>query len=405
MERGDDAILGEDQDDDFNIDDTLDDEDLMEDGSKPTKRRTRPKKAFWEENATSYIDEIIPVLRSDMKEAATQVRFALALFKERQKAMETAKREATEAMKELRREAEKRRQSAGQRRMAKEKERRAKADSIRLAKEAMIKKAQALVGARGMESEGIMSSVSLGILMDVLMALPEAVENPIFNKRLTKAKDQAVTSVQDFLNMTRRKTSKFVLAAARASDVELSFLLARYFHEASFRTKALQSEGEKIARDLNVVMPRELRKSFAPIVKGLRSQALPLRVNASGLAQATITEACAEMGSLMANISDYNNKLANMHSSMHDVWQITELMLPKMGNIYPMKPIVVDTVKDMMSMATNQVAGLSEAADEIVTNVGPIVAERLQCTWSAAFSRSSMGWAALLAVLAGYLFV
>merc|ERR1719188_2382040 len=186
--------------------------------------------------------------------------------------------------------------------MAKEKERRAKEDSLRLAKEAMIKKAQALMGTKSVESEGVLNTMSLGVLMDVLMALPEAVENPVFNKRLNKAKDQAVTSVQDFLNITRRKTAKFVLAAARASDVELSFLLARFFHEASFRTKAMQSDGEKLARDLNVVMPRELRKSFAPVVRGLKAQALPLRVNATGLASATITEACKEIGSLMANI-------------------------------------------------------------------------------------------------------
>merc|ERR1719253_2198875 len=103
------------------------------------------------------------------------------------------------------------------------------------------------------------------------MALPAAVENPIFNKRLLRLKDHAVASIQDFLNITRRKTSKFVLASSKASDVELSFLMARYFHEASFRTKAMQSDGERVARDLNVVMPRELRQSFMPIVKNIRA--------------------------------------------------------------------------------------------------------------------------------------
>merc|ERR1719203_815552 len=191
-------------------------------------------------------------------------------------------------------------------------------------------------------------------------------------------------STQDFLNITRRKTSKFVVAASKASDVELSFLLARYFHEASFSVKAMQSDSQKIARDLNVVMPANLRRSFLPIVKGLRANAVPLRVNASSLASATITDACVEISSLMGNISDYNNKLTSMHGSLHSAWQLSELMLPKVGKIYPMKPMVIDTVKDMMAMATNEVAGLSEAADEIVTNVGPIIAERMQCAWSAA---------------------
>merc|ERR1719277_2802328 len=235
------------------------------------------------------------------------------------------------------------------------------------------------------------------------MALPEAVENPIFIKRLTKSWEIVVTSVQDFLNITRRKTAKFVLAASKASDVELAFLLARYFHEASFRVKAMQSDSQKIARDLNVVMPPKLRRSFLPIVKGLRANAVPLRVNASSLASATITDACIEISSLMGNISDYNNKLNSMHSNMHSLWQLSELMLPKVGKIYPMKPIVIDTVKDIMAMGTNEVAGLAEAADEIVTNVGPVIAERMQCTWSGARPlRSSAGWAALLAAIAGY---
>merc|ERR1719293_63124 len=247
----------------------------------------------------------------------------------------------------------------------------------------------------------MLGEVSLGVMVDVLMALPEAVENPIFLKRLTKSKDVVVTSVQDFLNITRRKTAKFMLAASKASDVELSFLLARYFHEASFRVKAIQSDAQKIARDLNVVMPTKLRRSFMPIIKGIRANAVPLRVNATSLASTTITDACLEISSLMGNISDYNNKLNAMHTNLHSVWQLSELMLPKVGKIYPMKPLVIDTVKDVMAMATNEVAGLAEAADEIVINVGPIISERLQCTWNAALPART-GLAALLAAVAAH---
>jgi hypothetical protein len=382
-------------------------EDMLEedDEGKPKKRRVSTKHKNNYEELTAYIDEIVPVLERDFKARTQELKVALASFKSKQHDMEVAKKEATQAMKALRQEAEKRRKAASDRKKAKESERKAREEMARTAKDAMIKKAQALMGAKGQSDNVMLGDAALGTMVNVLMALPAAVENPIFTKRLNRAKTDAVNTVQDFLNITRRKTSKFVLAASKASDVELSFLLARYFHEASFRTKAMQSDGEKIARDLNVVMPRELRQAFLPIIKGIRAQALPLRVNASSLAEATITDACTQMSGLMANISDYNNKLNNMHSSMHDVWQISELILPKVGKIYPMKPIVIETVKDFMSMATSQVAGLQEAADEIVVNVGPIVAERLQCTWSAALPRASMGWAAaLLVALAGHLF-
>ncbi|CAK0843290.1 unnamed protein product [Prorocentrum cordatum] len=379
-------------------------EDFLEgeaDDGRPKKRRSPTRKHRSIANLTASLDEAIPLLEADFKTKTQALRVALAYFKEKQKIMDVAKREATLAMKELRKEAEHRRLAASERRNAKQREVQALKEQKRTAKEAMIKKAQALMGAKGQDAGGMLGEMSLGIMVDVLMALPQAVENPIFLKRLYRAKDEVTQSVQDFLNITRRKSSKFVLASSKASDVELSFLMARYFHEASFRVKALQSDAQKVARDLNVVMPRELRQSFMPIIKQLRSNAVPLRVNASELAKATLPEACSQISSVMANISTVadNNKLNTMHSGLHNLWQISELMLPHMSKVYPLKSVVIDTVKDFMSMATTQVAGLQESADEIVTNIGPVVMERMQCTWSSARGRGA-SLVALLAPLA-----
>jgi len=358
------------------------------------------------EGLTSNLDEMIPVLEADFKRQTQHLKVALAYFKEKQHDMDVARKEATEAMKALRREADKRRKSAAERKAAKDKERLAIQEAKRTAKQAMVKKAQALMGAKGnTEMEGMLGPVSLGIMVDVLMSLPASVENPIFMKRLGNAKGKITESIQDFLNITRRKTAKFVLASSKASDVELSFLLARFFHEASFRVKAIQSDGERVARDLNVVMPRELRQSFVPIVRQLRSQAVPLRVDAGSLASASLANACTQISNLMANISDYNGKLNTLHTALHNVWQISELMLPHMSQILPMKTMVIDTVKDFMSLATTQAAGLQEAADEIVTNVGPVVAERMQCTWSASVAPYNISLVTILAALASYFFV
>jgi len=366
-----------------------------EDG-RPKRRTSSPRKHRSIAHLTANIDAAIPVLEQDFKSKTAELKVALAYFKEKQKAMDVAKREATQAMKALRKEAELRRQAASGRRNAKQRELKAVQEQKRTAKEAMIKKAQALMRTKGEETSGVLSEVSLSIMVDVLMALPQAVDNPIFLKRLNRAKGEITQSVQDFLNITRRKSSKFVLASSKASDVELSFIMARYFHEASFRVKALQSDGQKVARDLNVVMPRELRQAFLPIIKQMRANAVPLRVNASDLARATLPQACLQISAVMANISDYNNKLNTMHTGLHNLWQISELMLPHMSKVYPMKTIVIDTVKDIMSMATTQVAGLQESADEVVSNIGPVVMERMQCTWNSARAHGA-GIFALLA--------
>merc|ERR1740127_303516 len=225
----------------------------------------------------------------------------------------------------------------------------------------MIKKAQMLMGAKAnSEMSGMLGEVTLGIMVEVMMALPKATENP--------------------------------------------FLMTRYFHEASFRVKSMHADAQKLARDLNVVMPRELRQAFMPIIKQLREQAVPLRVNASALAAASQADACNEISGLMSNITDYNTKLATMHTSLHNIWQMSELMLPHMSKIYPMTPETIDLVKDFMSLATTQCAGLQESADEIVTQVGPVISERMQCTWSAAKPRFGLGLAAALAALAAHFF-
>jgi len=356
-------------------------------------------------NLTASLDQIIPLLQADFKRKTADLRRFLLNFKEKQKELDFAKKDATFAMKDLRKEAERRRKVILDRKRAKEDVRLANLEAHRAAKEAMIKKAQMLMGAKqNGELNGLLGDVTLGIMVEVMMALPKAVDNPLFMKRISHAKISIASTVQDFLNITRRKTAKFALASGRASDVELSFLMTRYFHEASFRVKSMHADAQKLARDLNVVMPRELRQAFLPIVKQLRDQAVPLRVNATALAAASQATACSEISGLMSNITDYNMKLATMHTSLHNIWQMSELMLPHMSKIYPMTPETIDLVKDMMSLATTQCAGLQESADEIVTQVGPVISERMQCTWSAAKPRFGLGLAAVLAALAAHFF-
>jgi hypothetical protein len=404
LQRGDELDTGFGDESELMVGDELEDMiEVMVEGRPKWRKANHTRRS--KDNLTASLDQIIPLLQADFKKKTDNLKRTLRSFKEKQKELDFAKKEATLAMKDLRKEAEKRRKVILDRKRAKEDERLAKIEAHRAAKEAMIKKAQMLMGAKAnSEMSGMLGEVTLGIMVEVMMALPKATENPLFMKRINKAKIQIANTVQDFLNITRRKTAKFALASGRASDVELSFLMTRYFHEASFRVKSMHADAQKLARDLNVVMPRELRQAFMPIIKQLREQAVPLRVNASALAAASQADACNEISGLMSNITDYNTKLATMHTSLHNIWQMSELMLPHMSKIYPMTPETIDLVKDFMSLATTQCAGLQESADEIVTQVGPVISERMQCTWSAAKPRFGLGLAAVLAALVAHLF-
>eukprot|EP00959_Pyramimonas_sp_CCMP1952_P164518 3439480-Pyramimonas_sp.AAC.1 len=61
-----------------------------------------------------------------------------------------------------------------------------------------------------------------------------------------------------------------------------------------------------------------------------------------------------------------------MHASMHHVWQTSEPILPNVGKIYPVKPVVTNAINDFMPMATSQVAGLQEASGEIEGHGAPV---------------------------------
>merc|ERR1719356_244865 len=169
---------------------------------KKRKNRTRLRKPWETDNRTAALNVIIPLLQEDFKQKTNELKVALRNFKEHQKELDFAKKDATLAMKELRKEAERRRKVILDKKRLKEEERMAVVNAKRLAKEAMIKKAQTLVAAHGNSGEfaGLMNDFTLGLMIDVLMALPKAVENPLFNKRLSKAKvDIAATKVCAFL--------------------------------------------------------------------------------------------------------------------------------------------------------------------------------------------------------------
>merc|ERR1719384_1772643 len=103
----------------------------------------------------------------------------------------------------------------------------------------------------------------------------------------------------------------------------------------------------------------------------------------------------------MSNISDYDAKLTTVHMALRN---ITEVMVPTMSKVMPVPRPVINFVKDFMSMATAETTGLQEAAHEIVTNVGPVITDRVQCTWSSARPRIGLGFVTVaISVVAGWL--
>eukprot|EP00959_Pyramimonas_sp_CCMP1952_P158464 3314128-Pyramimonas_sp.AAC.1 len=59
-----------------------------------------------------------------------------------------------------------------------------------------------------------------------------------------------------------------------------------------------------------------------------------------------------------------------MRSPMCDAQLISVLAPPKVGEVYPANPVVINAAKDFMPMGAAQVASLREAAGEIMASGG-----------------------------------
>merc|ERR1719291_350896 len=115
--------------------------------------------------------------------------------------------------------------------MAEAEERRAIKENRRQAKQDMTERAEQLIG----QSLGGLSGVNMSFMVDIVLALPEALQDEDFVEDFRNVTKQVDKNVRKFLDQTQQKTSQFVKDSTSASDVELRFIMAKFFHESGFR--------------------------------------------------------------------------------------------------------------------------------------------------------------------------
>merc|ERR1719293_552134 len=135
LQRGDELESGFGDESELMIGDELEDMiEVMVEGRPKWRKANRTRRS--KDNLTASLDQIIPLLQADFKKKTENLKRTLRSFKDKQKELDFAKKEATLAMKDLRKEAEKRRKVILDRKRAKEDERLAKIEAHRAAKEA-----------------------------------------------------------------------------------------------------------------------------------------------------------------------------------------------------------------------------------------------------------------------------
>merc|ERR1719511_584431 len=228
----------------------------------------------------------------------------------------------------------------------------------------------------------ILSGIPATVLADMLLSLPEAVANEHFLGTITEAVSDMERHVKEFLNVTNRKTTVFVSAAQSASDAELAYSMAKFFHETVNRLKSLHKQALLVVLRVKRVMPDALKKSLTPVMTQLSENVVTLRVNASELAKGSLGDACDSVSEIMGNISAYDSQLMTVNSAIKNA---TAQLVPMMGRIWPDPTNVTSFMGNLVSITEMEVAGLQVAAHDIVTKVGPLVRPgSLHLEWGAA---------------------
>merc|ERR1740123_956682 len=205
-------------------------------------------------------------------------------------------------MHKVKEEAEKRRKIAAAKKAKEDAELAAKAEARRKAKEEMMAKARLIAGPAFSSGSQLLGELTVENLVDVLITLPSAIQDEQFMQSFHHSAKEVKQAVKDFSNITQKRTAAFVSSSTSASDVELYFSMAKFFHESGYRLKALHKDTEKIIKDLRFTVPDNLKKALGPILSHLKANTVPLKVNATSLASATPAEACDQIAGIMSNI-------------------------------------------------------------------------------------------------------
>ncbi|CAK0860463.1 unnamed protein product [Prorocentrum cordatum] len=249
-------------------------------------------------NLSTYFD---PKLMAIFREKQAHLKETMKDFMVSKKELDVAKLAANLAMKKLRLATEKRRKILMGERMAEAEERRAMKESRRQAKTDMTARAEQLLE----DSLGGLAGVNMSYMVDVVLALPEALQDDEFVEDFRNVTKRVDVNVRKFLDQTQQKTTQFVKDSTSASDVELRFIMAKFFHESGFRLRGLHQDSLKAIQMLRRSVPEDLERALFPFLGQLNANTVRLRINATSLATATPKEACDQITQIMANVSDY----------------------------------------------------------------------------------------------------
>lgn len=309
------------------------------------------------------------VLVEEYKEKVTKLKDVILLYRKAKEQMKAAREMAEQARGRLHDEA----------------------DRLAVREEAEETQRQRAVASAGELFDSTpLRGIPAGPLLDVLAELPAAAADA----HLARTAEDAAADVREwvtaFLKSTNRGTDDFVAAAASVSDAALPGLTTRFLNETSRSLKTLQTHTLLVALRIKKAMPDAVTEALSPVIALLTEELPALRVDASMGDGAS----CHEVSQIMGNVTVYSARLARLSDAMNNatartIQSLGGLSLNSSDTLNSSSVAVL--VQDLVSMAELETSGLQEATRNVLTKAGPIITDRVHCTFGGSRPSSRLG--------------
>jgi len=319
------------------------------------------------------------VLVEEYKEKVIKLKEVISLYRKAKEQMKAAREMAEQARSRLHDEA----------------------DRLALREEAQ--RQQAVASAGVLIDSTPLRGIPAGPLLDVLVELPAAAADAHLARTAEDAAADVREWVTTFLNSTNTETDDFVAAAASLPDAALLDLTARFLDKTSHRLRMLQKHTLLVALRVKKAMPDAMTEALSPVIALLTEDLPALRVDASRGAGAS----CHGVSQIMGNVTSYSVRLARLSDAMNNataqtIQSLGGLSLNSSDTLNSSSAAVL--VHDLVSMAELETNGLQEATRYVIKKAGPIITDRVHCTFGASRPSSRLDLlGAAFCLVAGWL--
>lgn len=220
-----------------------------------------------------------------------------------------------------------------------------------------------------------------------------------FEARLDNLRQRSTTASAHMVETVKYKAAEFVNVHKDYNDHQFAALLARLLNETKSEVRTLLESNQGISvrlqnfQQMNVEnMTSALALALDGVMANIEFKNHILQGDTSRLAHASEAEACEALSAILAtNMQPAYKSIGHMKESLDN---ITKVMSTIVGNKQHAAEMMEKRTHNLLNMAYMQQLAYKEGANTLMTQVAPVILNRMQCAFSAASGLAGLGRAA-----------